>query len=76
MRMNEIKRHTRGRGSNPASKANLRKPKNQWFVYSRGSGIGWTKEMGPMTQKRADLVVKGLERFNSTGAALYCSSME
>lgn len=72
----ETMRHTRGRGSNPASKANLRKPKTQWFVYSRGAGIGWSKEFGPMTLKKASEIVRRLEALNHTGKIGYCVSTD
>jgi len=70
--MTATNHHTRGRGSNPASRANLSKPKTKWFVYSRGAGIGWSKEFGPMSYKKANETVLRLEALNKTGRALYC----
>ena len=64
-------KHTRGRGSNPKSRANLTGPKRDTHVYNRGGGIGWGWLAGPMTARQADAWVKRLEKFNSTGKTLF-----
>jgi len=69
------KHYTRGRGSNPASRVNLRAPKAKWFVYAFDvNNSTWKKLAGPMTQRRATEWAARLEKLNSTGQTQYTAS--
>ena len=63
-----MNKHTfkRGRGSNPASKNNLKlgAASRNWWVYERGAGIGWTPVFGPYFQKKAMEIASSLEATN------------
>ena len=53
----------RGRGSNPASKANLGKGRSsrRWYIY-RSTGSGWVRlKLGPNHYTPADRVARGLQ---------------
>lgn len=56
--------HTRGRGSNPASRQNLTGPMRDAHVYERGAGIGWSWLAGPMTLREATAHATKLEAMN------------
>lgn len=60
------KKHTKGRGTNPISRSNLKAPVRQWWVYSKGGGIGWSREFGPYFQGQAVAIAARLEARNST----------
>lgn len=64
--MTKTNHHTRGRGSNPASRKNLTGPERIFYVYERGSGIGWSKLTGAMTFRQAYEYAAKLESTNNT----------
>jgi hypothetical protein len=65
--MSNERQHTKGRGSNPASRSNLiaGPQKNYWVMVRNGVG-GWTELAGPMTRHSAVSAVTRLERYNDT----------
>lgn len=72
--MSKTNHHTRGRGSNPVSHQNLTGPMRDAYVYSRGSGIGWTELAGPMTYREAAAWADRLEKHNATGQPMYAAT--
>jgi hypothetical protein len=60
--------YKRGRGSNPASRNNLKlgASSRNWWVYERGAGIGWSPLFGPMFQREAIEAANTFESLNRT----------
>jgi hypothetical protein len=73
-RMTKTNHHTRGRGSNPASRQNLTGPVRNAFVFERGAGIGWTELAGPMTYNEAAAWAAKLEKHNATGQPMFAAT--
>lgn len=73
-RMTKTNHHTRGRGSNPASRQNLTGPKRDAYVFERGAGIGWTELAGPMAYNDAAAWVAKLNKHNATGQPIYAAT--
>lgn len=73
-RMTKTNHHTRGRGSNPASRQNLTGAVRDAYVYERGAGIGWTELTGPMAYNEASAWAAKLEKHNATGQPIYAAT--
>lgn len=69
-----MKLQTQGRGTNPASRANLKaNAGRKWWVYVRTEN-DWSPFFGPCSHKEAGRAMDRLEALNRTGTQMYAVS--